>query len=159
LSHRCVIGLGSNLGDRLATLRAAAVAIREVAPVEVASPVYASAPVGGPPQGEYLNAAVLVSFGGAPSDLMAALLDIERAQGRVRGERWGPRTLDLDLLWIEDLVLESAALVVPHPHLRERAFAVRPLLDVLPDARDPRTGKAYSIPYGDVRVVAGARLL
>jgi 2-amino-4-hydroxy-6-hydroxymethyldihydropteridine diphosphokinase len=84
--------------------------------------------------------------------LLDALLAIEAKLGRVRGgERFGPRTLDLDVLWIEGHVEEGPRLVVPHPRLRERAFAVIPLLEVAPGARDPRTGEAYAVPAGEVR--------
>ena len=80
------------------------------------------------------------------------MLAIEAKLGRVRGEeRLGPRPLDLDVLWIEGHAEEGPRLVVPHPRLRERAFAVIPLLEVAPDARDPVTGEAYAVPEGEVR--------
>lgn len=148
--RRAVIGFGSNVGDRLATMRAALQVLGEVACVEATSHVYATAPVG-PPQPEFLNAAALVRFEGAPEALLDALLAIEARLGRVRRERWGPRTIDLDVLWIDGVVLQSPRLVVPHPHLKERVFAVKPLLDVAPDAIDPRTGGRYVVPEGDVR--------
>jgi 2-amino-4-hydroxy-6-hydroxymethyldihydropteridine diphosphokinase len=151
LKRRVVVGLGANLGDRLAAMQAAVREIHLALPVEATSRVYATAPVGGPPQGEFLNAAVLVLDDGNPSTLMALLLDVERRLGRVRGPRWGPRTIDLDLLWIDGVAIESVSLTVPHPHLRERAFAVAPLLDLAPDARDPRTGEPYVVPSGDIR--------
>ena len=146
-----VVGFGANLGDRLAAMRAALTALAAVARVERTSHVYETAPVG-PPQPPYLNAAVLVAWEGSPEALLDALLAIEAALGRVRGaERFGPRTLDLDVLWIEGLAVDGERLVVPHPRLRERAFAVVPLLEVAPDARDPRTGERYVAPAGDVR--------
>jgi 2-amino-4-hydroxy-6-hydroxymethyldihydropteridine diphosphokinase len=149
---RAVIGVGANLGDRLATMRAAVREIARIAPVERTSPVYATAPVGGPAQPDFLNAAILLRYGRPPVELLDALLDIEARLGRVRRDRWGPRIVDLDVLWIEGVVLEDPRLVVPHPRLHERAFAVAPLLDVVPDARDPRTGELYVVPAGDVRV-------
>jgi 2-amino-4-hydroxy-6-hydroxymethyldihydropteridine diphosphokinase len=116
------------------------------------SHVYATAPVGGPEQPEYLNAAALVSWPQSPEELLATLLDIEALLGRVRGdERFGPRTIDLDLLWIDGLAVASPTLVVPHPRLTERAFALAPMLELVPDARDPRTGRPYAIPPGDIR--------
>ena len=151
MTRRTVIGLGANLGDRIASMQAAVRELHRLGPVEATSRVYASAPVGGPPQGEFLNAAVLMLHDGAPSDLMQQLLAVERGLGRVRGQRWGPRTIDLDLLWIEGLSVETPAVTVPHPHLRQRAFAVAPLLDVADDARDPRSGERYVIPPGDIR--------
>jgi 2-amino-4-hydroxy-6-hydroxymethyldihydropteridine diphosphokinase len=148
---RAVVGVGANLGDRLATMRAALAAMGRVAAVERTSPVYETAPVGGPEQPPFLNAAVLLRYPGAPLDLLDALLAIEAKLGRVRRERWGPRTIDLDVLWIDGLALDEPRLQVPHPRLIERAFALVPLLDVVPDARDPRTGAAYGRPGGDIR--------
>jgi 2-amino-4-hydroxy-6-hydroxymethyldihydropteridine diphosphokinase len=150
------VGFGANLGERLTTMRAASGALARVARVEKTSQVYATAPVGGPAQPEYLNAAAIVSYAGAPEALLDALLAIERALGRVRGERNGPRAIDLDILWIDGLAVDTPSLVVPHPRLHERAFAVVPLLDLVPDARDPRTGARYVVPTGDVRVTGEA---
>ncbi len=113
--------------------------------------MYATAPVGGPPQPEFFNAAALVVYGGTPLDLLDALLAIEARLGRVRAERWGPRTLDLDILWIDGLAVDDPRLEVPHPRLHERAFALAPLLEIVPDARDPRTGAVYAAPPGVVR--------
>jgi 2-amino-4-hydroxy-6-hydroxymethyldihydropteridine diphosphokinase len=147
---RAVVGFGANLGDRLGTMRAALASMRRVMRVETTSHVYATAPVG-PPQPEYLNAAALVTWGGTPEGLLEALLRIEASLGRVRtGERFGPRTLDLDVLWIDGVVEATARLTVPHPRLRERAFAMVPLLEVAPGARDPATGEPFVAPPGDV---------
>jgi 2-amino-4-hydroxy-6-hydroxymethyldihydropteridine diphosphokinase len=140
------VGLGANLGDRLATLRAAAGALAgspEIA-VLARSSVWETAPVGGPPQPDYLNAALLVRTGLEPADLLAVLLGVERRFGRVRTVRDAPRTLDLDLLWMEGEALRTPELEVPHPRLRERAFALAPLVEVLPDARDPSGGERYA---------------
>jgi len=129
-------------------------AVSELGPfatVEKTSRVYATAAVGGPPQPEFLNGAALVRFVGTPIALLDLLLAIEARHGRVRAERWGPRTLDLDLLWIEDLAIDSERLVVPHPRLHQRAFALVPLLELVPGARDPRTGGPYSVPPGALR--------
>lgn len=134
------IGLGANLGDRGATLESAVARLAATAGVVVerTSPVYETAPVG-PPQPSYLNAAVRARTSLEPEALLDALLAIEAAHGRVRRERWGPRTLDLDVLVLcEPTTLalrpwSSARLTVPHPHLLERAFALAPLLDVIPE--------------------------
>lgn len=144
---RAVVGLGSNVGDRLAHLRAAAQRIARVCHVERASRVYETTAVGGPPQGAFYNAALLVTYPGEPLHLLDALQGIEAALGRHRGPddvRWGPRTIDLDILWIEDLAMESDRLVVPHPRVTERAFALRPLVDVEPDAIDPVSQLPYT---------------
>jgi 2-amino-4-hydroxy-6-hydroxymethyldihydropteridine diphosphokinase len=134
------IGLGSNLGDRAATLQSAIDALARTPSVRVlaVSPLYETAPVG-PPQPDYLNAAVRIETSLEPEALLDVLLAIERAHGRERRVRWGPRTLDLDVLAILAgpagtlLGVETARLEVPHPHLGERAFALAPLLDVLPE--------------------------
>lgn len=140
---RAAIGIGANLGDRLATMREASERLARVTTVLARSRVLETAPVGGPPQDAFLNAAVLVDYTGSPLALLDELLRIERELGRTRDVRWGPRTIDLDLLWAGDLVVDDPRLVVPHPRLAERAFALVPLLDVVPDARDPRTGQPY----------------
>jgi 2-amino-4-hydroxy-6-hydroxymethyldihydropteridine diphosphokinase len=156
---RAVVGLGANLGDRLATLRAALERLALVGTIEKTSSVYATAPVGGPPQEEYLNAAVLIETEARPRELLHSLLAIEGGLGRVRRERNGPRVIDLDVLWIEGVVVKSEELEVPHPRLNERAFALVPMLEVAPGARDPRTGVEYVVPEGEVRVVPEMSLL
>jgi 2-amino-4-hydroxy-6-hydroxymethyldihydropteridine diphosphokinase len=148
---RAVVGLGANLGDRLATLRIAVRELGRATQVEKTSHVYATAPVG-PPQPEFLNAAALVLYQAAPEQLLDVLLAIEMGLGRVRREKWGPRTIDLDLLWADGVALESARLVLPHPQLKNRAFALVPLLELVPDAVDPLTGERYIAPPGDVRL-------
>ncbi|MGH7271614.1 MAG: 2-amino-4-hydroxy-6-hydroxymethyldihydropteridine diphosphokinase [Polyangiaceae bacterium] len=149
-----MIGLGANLGDRLANLRAAAGEIARKCHVERGSRVYETAPVGGPTQPAFLNAAMLVTIAPddrAPIALLDALLAIEARLGRTRGERWGPRVIDLDVLWIEGVVVDSPRLIVPHPRLRQRAFALAPMLEIAAGARDPKTGERYALPEGDVR--------
>ena len=138
-----VIGLGANLGDRLATLKSAVLALELYGAVGAVSSLYASAPVG-PPQPDYLNAAVLLESALSPQRLLAELLAVERAHGRERRERWGPRTLDLDLLDSPGLVLAEPGLTLPHPELTRRAFALAPLIDVAPQARDPHSGRRYA---------------
>lgn len=129
--------------------------IARFAPVRAVSRVWETAPVGGPEQPWYLNAAVLVEA--SPTrDLLAACQAVEAALGRVRvpGERNAARTLDIDVLWAGDHVSDDPVLTVPHPRLAERAFAVAPLLDVLPGAVDPRTGAPYAVPRGEAAVTA-----
>jgi 2-amino-4-hydroxy-6-hydroxymethyldihydropteridine diphosphokinase len=138
-----VVGLGSNLGERAALLELGAARLGEIGSIVGLSSVYETAPVG-PPQPHFLNAAVRLWSERSPSELLAALLDIERLAGRERRARWGPRTLDLDLLWIRGRCVDEAGLSVPHARLHERPFALLPLLDVAPDAADPRTGERYS---------------
>jgi 2-amino-4-hydroxy-6-hydroxymethyldihydropteridine diphosphokinase len=134
-------------------MRAAVEALARIATIERVSSVYATAPVGGPPQPDYLNAAVVVEVEARPRELLHSLLSIETNLGRVRRERNGPRVIDLDILWIEGVVVKSEELEVPHPRLRERAFALVPMLEVAPGARDPRTGVEYVAPQGEVQRV------
>ncbi len=141
--RRLVIGLGSNLGDRAATLAAACdqVARADGLALVARSSLWETSPVGGPPQPDYLNAAALLVGSLAPRVVLERLLAVEAALGRVRSVRDAPRTIDLDLLWIDGEVVSEPDLLVPHPRLGERAFALAPLLEVAPDARDPRTGE------------------
>ena len=145
---RAVIGVGANLGDRLSTLARAEACVRGLQGVTSVhrSRLYETVPVGGPPQPSFVNGALLVQFR-APvpaTELVEWLLEIERTLGRVRGpERNGPRTIDLDLLWIDGMRSLASSALVPHPRLIERAFALAPLLDLVPEALDPQ-GVAYA---------------
>lgn len=129
------VALGSNLGDRLATLREAVARIDGLRGLHVlrASSVWETAAVG-PPQPDYLNAVIEVDACKAPRAHLEALQRIERELGRVRdpGSRWGPRTLDLDLLWQGGLRLHNEALELPHPRIAERAFVLAPLAELAP---------------------------
>jgi 2-amino-4-hydroxy-6-hydroxymethyldihydropteridine diphosphokinase len=139
------IGLGSNLGDRAASLRFAVHSVAELSQVEVeaVSRVYESEAVGPGVQGPYLNAAIKVRCGLSAEALLDGLLAIEVQGGRDRAsdvERWGPRTLDLDLLFYGDACIEQVGLSLPHPRLHERAFVLEPLCDLAPDYVHPREG-------------------
>jgi len=135
-ARRAYLGLGSNLGDRVHYLRDAVATLREVGPARV-SPVYESDPVGGPDdQGPFLNLAVELVTERSPRDLLGVCHRLEAAAGRVRDVRWGPRTLDVDVLWVEGTTVDEPDLVVPHPRLWERRFVVAPLHDLAPDLFD-----------------------
>ena len=144
-----VIALGSNLGDRLAHLRWGARALENLGEVTGRSSLYETEPVGGPSgQDAYLNAIVLLKPSEAyaePHTLLAGLLGLEQNRGRERRERWGPRTLDLDLLTFGSRVLESPDLTLPHPHMMERAFVLVPLCEVAPTFVRPVTGEEASV--------------
>jgi 2-amino-4-hydroxy-6-hydroxymethyldihydropteridine diphosphokinase len=127
---RAFLGLGSNLGDRLAHLQRAVAGLPDVVAV---SPVYETEPVGGPPQGAYLNAVVELDTERPPRELFVLARGVEEGAGRTRDERFGPRTLDVDLLLIGDLTVDDPDLVVPHPRLWHRRFVVAPLADLAPD--------------------------
>lgn len=148
------IGLGANLGDRKATLRHALAAIGQLAGTQVlrVSPLYGSAPVdaGGP---DYLNAVAELVTTQAPEALLQALQSIEQAAGRERPYRNAPRTLDLDILWFGDLVIDTPTLTVPHPRMAERAFVLRPLADLAPDRVDATSLQAVATQ--DIRVLEG----
>ncbi len=131
--RRAFLGLGSNLGDRRRYLRDAVETLRGVGLVAV-SPVYETDPVGGPiDQDRYLNLVVELHTDRTPHELLGVCRRLEAAAGRVREERWGPRTLDVDVLWVEGTVLDDPDLVVPHPRMWERRFVVAPLHDLAPD--------------------------
>lgn len=134
---RVFLGLGSNLGDRAGFIASALEGLRRLDPDLECSPVYETAPVGGPlGQGPYLNCVVSLETDLAPHALLAATRDLEARAGRTRAERWGARTLDVDVLLIGDELIEDDELVVPHPRMRERAFVLAPLEDLDP-ARVP----------------------
>ncbi len=137
------IGIGSNIGDRFGHLTDAAHRMAKVGVISVGSPVYETAPVGGPDQDHFLNAVVGLDTEIAPRELLEHLLEIERIAGRVRDERWGPRTLDLDILTYGDEIIDEPGLMVPHPEIRNRRFVLTPLTDVAPGLSD-RDG-----PYAD----------
>jgi 2-amino-4-hydroxy-6-hydroxymethyldihydropteridine diphosphokinase len=132
---RYAIGLGSNLGDRLAHLRSAVAAVSDLGTDLVVSGLYETAPVGGPIQGPYLNAVVTIENDLSALDLLSALYEIETDQGRVRRERWSERTLDLDIISSDGPPISQPTLVVPHPRASERRFVLQPLVDVWPSAR------------------------
>jgi dihydroneopterin aldolase/2-amino-4-hydroxy-6-hydroxymethyldihydropteridine diphosphokinase len=129
--RRAFVALGSNLGDRWAHLAAGLAALPDVVAV---SPVYETDPVGGPGgQAPYLNAVVELRTARSPRQLLADAHAAERAEGRVRAERWGPRTLDVDVLLVGDVVVDEADLTVPHPRMWERGFVLVPLADLAPE--------------------------
>ena len=140
-----VIGLGGNVGDVLVAFRTALAALDATDGVRVmaVSSAYRTAPVGGIEQDDYVNAAALLACGIDPQALLIVLQRIEADAGRQRNERWGPRTLDLDLLWWDDRPIAAADLVVPHARLHERRFALAPLVEVAPRAVDA-AGRAYA---------------
>jgi 2-amino-4-hydroxy-6-hydroxymethyldihydropteridine diphosphokinase len=131
---RAFIGLGSNLGDRRALLRQAVESLRAHGDLVGVSPLYETEPVGGPGgQGPYLNLVVALSTTDTPRALLERCQALESAAGRVRTVRWGPRTLDADVLWVEGWQVDEEDLIVPHPRLWERRFVVQPLADLAPD--------------------------
>ena len=135
---RAVVGIGGNVGDVAQAFREALNELNRSHGVGVlaASSLYRTAPVGGVEQDDFLNAAALLEVTLGPVQLLQRLLDIEQGHGRTREIHWGPRTLDLDLLWQEGVVLAAPGLIVPHQRLHERRFALQPLVEIAPFATD-----------------------
>jgi 2-amino-4-hydroxy-6-hydroxymethyldihydropteridine diphosphokinase len=140
---RAFIGLGSNIGDREAHLRAAVEALRRAGlAVPRVSRFIRTAPVGKTDQPEFLNGVAEVETELPPRTLLGLLLRIEGELGRVRSERWGPRIIDMDLLLYEGEVLREPGLEVPHPRMHERLFVLAPLAEIAPEVRHPALGKS-----------------
>lgn len=155
--RRAYLGIGSNLGDRLAFLQLAVdqIAAADGVTVVGVSSVYETAPVGGPEQPAYLNAVIAVDTTSTARELLHLAHDVEAGAGRVRTVRWGPRTIDVDVLLVGDERVDDADLVVPHPRMTERAFVLVPLTDLdpawrssIPPDHDPvrPTGLSLTVP-------------
>lgn len=163
--NRAVVGIGGNVGDVVQAFRDALGELDRAHGVQIvaASSLYRTEPVGGVEQDDFLNAAALVATTLAPQQLLHLLLDTESGHGRTREVHWGPRTLDLDLLWYEGVALAAPGLILPHPRLHERRFALQPLVEVAPFATDA-DGRPYGeilamLPVAGVIVVGDARLV
>lgn len=133
---KAVLALGSNLGDRFDSLQGALDSLFDAPGLDfvAVSPVYETDPVGGPEQGPYLNAVVIADSSLEPRTLLERAESVETAFGRVRAERWGARTLDVDLIMVGDVVSDDPDLTLPHPRAHERAFVLVPWLQADPDA-------------------------
>ncbi|NIR59411.1 MAG: 2-amino-4-hydroxy-6-hydroxymethyldihydropteridine diphosphokinase [Gammaproteobacteria bacterium] len=145
---RVYVGLGSNLDDPVAQLRRAREALERLPATGLAarSALYRNPPMGPPGQPDYVNAVVALDTGLGPHELLDLLQAIEAQQGRVRGaERWGPRTLDLDILMYGDAVLEDERLTIPHPGLQQRPFVLYPLRDIAPELEVPGGGAVSAL--------------
>ena len=134
---RAIVALGSNLGDRFEYLQKAVNEINSVEEIEISqiSSVYETLPVGGPEQGNYLNAVISLTTELEADELLLKLLLIELNLGRQREIAWGPRTIDLDLIWFENQTINLDNLIIPHPRAHERCFVIKPWLEIEPDAR------------------------
>ena len=152
------LGLGSNLGDRLANLQRAVslIAARRGLEVMRSSRVYETDPVGGPPQPEYLNAVLEVRTSLSPRELLSACQGVENQLGRVRAERWGPRTIDVDVLTYAEETVDEPDLSIPHPRMHERGFVLLPLSELDPDPALPAGRHLASLRLGS-DVVLGVR--
>jgi 2-amino-4-hydroxy-6-hydroxymethyldihydropteridine diphosphokinase len=141
LFKNIAIAFGSNLGDSLATLEAATEALVQTSGIslEAKSSWYRTKAVG-PPQPDYLNGCAILQVEMIPQLLLEVLLDIEHRFGRVRKERWTARSLDLDLLLFDDIILNTPTLQIPHPRMRERAFVLVPLAEIASELVEPVSG-------------------
>jgi 2-amino-4-hydroxy-6-hydroxymethyldihydropteridine diphosphokinase len=139
---RAYVGVGANLGDRRATIDAAVALLEGVVAV---SDLRETDPVGVTDQPAFLNGAVAVETDLSPRELLETLLDVERRLGRQRRLRWGPRTIDLDLLLYGDETIDEPGLTVPHPRLHERRFALEPLVELDPELELPGRGRVSDL--------------
>ena len=151
--HLVVLSVGSNLGDRLGTLQGCVQAIGGLPETDVLaiSPVYETAPVGGPAQSDYLNAVLIVGTGLAALDLLAGTQRIEADFGRIRvegAERFGPRTLDIDIISYDEEMSGDPVLTLPHPRAHQRAFVLAPWHDIDPAASLPGHGPVAALLAG-----------
>ncbi len=153
---RAFLALGSNLGDRRALLRQAQARLAALPGTSVtrASSVYLTAPVGGPEQDDYLNQVVEVRTKLSPRELLVEIGRIEGALGRERLVRWGPRSIDVDILWYDGTSIAEADLEVPHPRMEERRFVLEPLAELAPDLGLP-IGRTVS----EVLAAAGGQVV
>ena len=137
------IALGSNIGDRLGTIRQAVMLLEERSlRISASSDVFETPPWGMENQPRFLNACVLAETDILPRALLELLLNIESDLGRIRRYKWGPREIDLDLLFYDDQVFNESGLVLPHPQMHRRAFVLVPLVQIAPDWRHPVLGKS-----------------
>jgi 2-amino-4-hydroxy-6-hydroxymethyldihydropteridine diphosphokinase len=144
---RAAIGIGSNLEHRLTYLQQAVEGLAQLGELRAVSSLYETAPVGGPPQGPYLNAVAVLETSLSAPDLLTEIQRLEAGAGRTREVRFGPRTLDLDLLVFDAETFDTPDLVVPHPRLAQRRFVLEPLVEVWPDPPLPQ-GKAATLLAG-----------
>lgn len=155
---RAYVGIGSNLGDRRTHLTGALAALAQLGTVAGGSPIYETDPIGPADQGPFENAVVAIDTDLAPMALLDALLGIEADAGRERRERWGPRTLDLDILWFDGREIDEEGLTVPHPRIRERRFVLSPLVYLAPelaDANGPFARSLENVGNQGVRRISG----
>lgn len=145
---RVFLSLGSNLGDRMEHLRQG---VEPLPGLVAVSPVYETAPVGGPDQGAFLNIVVELDVDLDPYELLGLCHRIESAAQRVRDVRWGPRTLDVDIIWMDGVEMDTERLTVPHVRWKERRFVMAPLRDLAPDLV---TAQDVELAEGTVRVVS-----
>jgi len=151
--HHAYIGFGSNLGDRLENCRNAIGALAALPPCSLlkTSSFYETSPVGMVDQPAFINGVVLLETDEDAHWLLRQMLEIEKTFGRIRNLKWGPRSIDLDLLFFDDQIINTPELSVPHPSLHERRFVLEPLNEVAPDFRHPSLGKSVADLRNDLK--------
>ncbi|WP_236144598.1 2-amino-4-hydroxy-6-hydroxymethyldihydropteridine diphosphokinase [Nostoc sp. CMAA1605] len=162
LVHKSAIALGSNIGDSLTNLAAAIAELVTIAGIElIAQSSWYRTKAVGPPQPDYINGCIILQVTMTPQQLIATLLATEQKFGRVRQERWGPRSLDLDILLYDDLIINAPNLQIPHPRMHERAFVLVPLAEIAPDWLEPVSGLTVAelvkkVDCSDVHLLKGS---
>jgi 2-amino-4-hydroxy-6-hydroxymethyldihydropteridine diphosphokinase len=144
MEHVVYLALGTNLGDRSANLQAAVAALPRMLNIERISPIYETPPWGLIEQPMFLNLVIEGRTSLDPRELLDGLKNLETELGRVAGPRWGPRKIDLDILFFDDLVIDLPGMTIPHPHLHERVFVLVPLVDIAPGLCHPVLHKTVS---------------
>lgn len=145
-SERIYLGLGSNMGQRQENIQQAVEKIRCIQGMDVQqlSEIIETNPIGGPPQNKFLNSVLEGEFAGTPQKLLSEVLFIEKDLGRVRTVRWGPRTIDIDILFYGSRIIHTPELIIPHPRLQERGFVLRPLAGIAPGFVHPVSGRTVA---------------
>jgi len=145
MSEIAIVVLGSNIGDRVGYLAAGLDAIEDFCEVTRIGSLYESEPFGVEDQGRFLNSAVAIETELSPHSLLRNLKDIEKRIGRRSAKRWGPREIDLDIALFGDVIIDDDALTVPHAGLEKRDFFLEPIIEIMPDAVNPRTGETLDM--------------
>lgn len=140
---KCTLHLGSNLNDRLENINQAYISIKkEIGQILKISKIYETAPWGNEHQNHFLNSAVLIDTNLNPYQILEKIIEIENSMGRTREVKWGSRIIDIDIIFYDSLILQSALLTIPHPNYTERNFVLKPLSDLSPQLVDPRSKKS-----------------
>lgn len=144
VAHTTYLSLGSNIGDRRQNLDSALTALAQRLTIVSCSPVYETAPWGATDQAHYLNLCAAAQTSLSPRELLHFIKETEKQLGRLPARRWGPRLIDIDILFYDDWIVNEPDLVIPHRHLSERAFVLVPLADIAPEFVDPVTQKSVA---------------